>query len=57
LLNDLVVPAHFEVGQELRLFLLDQLLFVLLKLELFVSQQGFPSRLYNVAGGDFSAIP
>jgi hypothetical protein len=25
---------------------------MLLELELFLSQQGFPSRLYNVAGGD-----
>jgi hypothetical protein len=54
--DDLVVPVHFEVGQELCFCLLDQLLLVLLELELFVGRQGFPSRLYNVAGGDYRAI-
>ena len=48
--DDLVVPVHFEVGQEPRFRLLDHLLLVLLELELFVSRQGFTSRLYNVAG-------
>jgi hypothetical protein len=42
--------VHFEVGQKLCLCLFNQLLLVLLELELFVSRQGFPSRLYNVAG-------
>jgi hypothetical protein len=54
--DDLVVPVHFEVGQELCFCLLDQLLLVFLELELFVGRQGFPSRLYNVVGGDFRAI-
>ena len=57
LLDNLVVPIHLEVGQKLRLCFLDQLLLVLLELELFVSQQGFPSRLYDIAGGDFRIIP
>ena len=35
--NDLVVPVYFEVGQEVRLRFLDQLLFMLLELELFIS--------------------
>jgi hypothetical protein len=48
--DDLVVPVHFEVGQELCFCLLDHLLLVLLELELFVGRQGFPSPLYNVAG-------
>jgi hypothetical protein len=48
--NNLVVPVHFEVGQELHLCFLDQLLLVLLELELFVSQQGFSSRLYDIVG-------
>jgi hypothetical protein len=55
LLNNLV-PVHFEVGQELCLCFLDQLLLVLLKLELFFSRQDFPSRLYDVAGGTVRAI-
>jgi hypothetical protein len=55
--DDLVVPVHFEVGQELCFRLLDHLLLVLLKLELFFGRQGFPSRLYNVVEGDFRAIP
>jgi hypothetical protein len=48
--NNLVVPVNLEVGQELRLCFLDQLLLVLLELELFVSRQGLPSRLYDIAG-------
>jgi hypothetical protein len=48
--NDLVVPIHLEVDQEFCLRFLDQLLLVLLELELFVSRQGLPSRLYNIAG-------
>jgi hypothetical protein len=48
--DDFIVPVHLEVGQELRPRLLNQLLLMLLELELFVSRQGFPSRLYNVAG-------
>jgi hypothetical protein len=48
--NDLVVPIHVEVGQEFCLRFLDQLLLVLLELELFVSRQDLPSRLYNIAG-------
>jgi hypothetical protein len=55
--NNLVVPVHLEVGQELRLCFLDQLLLVLLELELFVSRQGFPSRLYDIVGGDVRVIP
>jgi hypothetical protein len=55
--DDLVVPIHFEVGQELCFRLLDQLLLVLLELELFVGRQGFPSWLYNVARGDIRTIP
>jgi hypothetical protein len=55
--DDLVVPVHFEVGQELCFCLLDHPLLVLLKLKLFVGRQGFPSRLYNVAGGDIRVIP
>ena len=47
--DDLVVPVHFEVGQELCFRLLDHSLLVLLELELLVSRQGFPSRLYDVA--------
>jgi hypothetical protein len=54
--DDLVVPVHFEVSQELCFCLLDHLLLVLLKLELFVSRQGLPSRLYDIAGGNFRAI-
>jgi hypothetical protein len=54
--NDLVVPVHLEVGEELRLCFLDQLLLVLLELELFVSRQGFPGRLYDIAGENFRAI-
>jgi hypothetical protein len=54
--DDLVVPVHFEVGQELCFRLLDHPLLVLLKLELFVSWQGLPSWLYDVAGGNFKAI-
>jgi hypothetical protein len=49
--DDFVVPVHFEVGQEFFFCLLDHTLLVLLKLELFVSQQGFPSRLYDVTWG------
>jgi hypothetical protein len=55
--NDPVVPVHLEVGQELRLCFLDQLLLVLLELELFVNRQGFPSRLYDIARGDVRVIP
>jgi hypothetical protein len=36
--NDLVVPVHFEVGQELCFCFLDQPLLVLLKLKLFFSR-------------------
>jgi hypothetical protein len=57
LLNDLIVPVHLEVGQELYLFFLDQLLLMLLELELFISRQGFPSWLYDIAGGDVRVIP
>ena len=55
LLNDLFIPVHFEVGYEF--CFLDQLLLVLLELELFVSWQGFPSRLYDIARGDVRVIP
>jgi hypothetical protein len=55
--NDLVVPVHLEVGQEFHLCFLDQLLLVLLELELFVSQQCLPSRLYDIVGGNVRAIP
>jgi hypothetical protein len=55
--NDLVVPIHLEVGQELRLYFLDQLLHVLLELELFVSRQDFPSRFYDIARRDVRVIP
>jgi hypothetical protein len=55
--NDLVVPVHLEVGRELRLCFLDQLLLVLLELELFISRQGFPSWLYDIARGDVRVIP
>jgi hypothetical protein len=55
--NDLVVPVHLEVGQEFHLCFLDQLLLVLLELELFVSRQGLPHRLYDIVGGDVRAIP
>jgi hypothetical protein len=55
--NDLVVPVHLEVGEELHLCFLDQLLLVLLELELFVSRQGLPSWLYDIAGGDIRVIP
>jgi hypothetical protein len=48
--DDFIVPVHLEVGQKLCSRLLNQLLLMLLELELFVSRQGFPSRLYNVAG-------
>jgi hypothetical protein len=54
--NDFVVPVHLEVGQELRFCFMDQLLLVLLELELFVSRQGFPSWLDDVAGRNFRAI-
>jgi hypothetical protein len=57
LLNGLVVPVHLEVGKELHLCFLDQLLLVLLELVMFVSRQGFPSRLYDIAGGDVRVIP
>jgi hypothetical protein len=55
--DDLVVPVHFEVGQELCFCLQDHLLLVRLKLELFVSRQGLLSRLYDVAWGNIRAIP
>jgi hypothetical protein len=55
--DDLVVPVHFEVGQEPCFRLLDHLLLVLLELELFVSRQCIPSRLYDVAWGNIRAIP
>jgi hypothetical protein len=55
--DDLVVPVHFEVGQELCFCLLDHLLLVLLELELFVSRQGLPGQLYDVAWGNIRAIP
>jgi hypothetical protein len=54
--NDLVVPVHFEVGQEHFFCFLDQLLLVQLELQLFFSQQGFASRLDDVARGDIRAI-
>jgi hypothetical protein len=54
--NNFVVPVHLEVGQELRLCFLDQLLLVLLKQELFFSRQGFPCRCDDIAGGNFRAI-
>jgi hypothetical protein len=54
--NDLVVPVHFEVGQELCFCFLNHLLLVLLKFQLFLSQQGLPSRLDDVAGGNVRAI-
>jgi hypothetical protein len=54
--NDFVVPVHFEVGQELRLCFLDQLLLALLEQELFFSRQGFPCRCDDIAGGNFRAI-
>jgi hypothetical protein len=54
--NDFVVPVHFEVGQELCLCFLNQLLLMLLELELFFSRQGLPSRLYDIAGGNVRAI-
>jgi hypothetical protein len=54
--DDLVVPVHFEVGQELCFRLLDHPLLVLLELELLVSRQGFPSRLYDVAWRNIRAI-
>jgi hypothetical protein len=47
---------YFEVGQELRLCFLDQLLLVLLELELFFSRQGFLSWLYDITGGNVRAI-
>jgi hypothetical protein len=55
--DDLVVPVHFEVGQEPCFCLLDQLLLVRFELELFVGRQGFPSQLYNVAGGRLQSYP
>jgi hypothetical protein len=55
--DDFVVPVHFEVGQEPRFCLLDHLLLMLLKLELFVSRQCVPSQLYDVAWGNIRAIP
>jgi hypothetical protein len=54
--NDLVVPVHSKVGQELCFCFLDHLLLVLLELQLFFSRQGFPSQLDDVAGGDVRAI-
>jgi hypothetical protein len=54
--NDFVVPVHHEIGQEFRLCFLDQLLLALLEQELFFSQQGFPCRLDDIAGGNFRAI-
>jgi hypothetical protein len=54
--NDCVVPVHLEVGQELRLCFLDQLLLALLEQELFFSRQGFPCRRDDIAGGNFRAI-
>jgi hypothetical protein len=53
----LVVPIHFEVGQELCFRLLDYPLLVLLELELLVSRQCVLSRLYDVAWGNIRAIP
>jgi hypothetical protein len=55
--DDLIVPVHFEVGQELCFRLLDHPLLVLLELELLVSRQGFPSRLYDVAWRNIRDIP
>jgi hypothetical protein len=54
--NDFVVPVHLEVGQELRLCFLDQLLLALLEQELFLSRQGFPCRRDDIACGNFRAI-
>jgi hypothetical protein len=54
--KDFVVPIHLEVGQELRLCFLDQLLLALLEQELFFSRQGFPCRRDDIAGGNFRAI-
>jgi hypothetical protein len=54
--NDFVVPVHLEVGQELRLCFLDQLLLALLEQELFFSRQGFPCRRDDIAGRNFKAI-
>jgi hypothetical protein len=54
--NDFVVPVHLEVGQELRLCFLDQLLLALLEQELFFSRQGFPCQRDDIAGGNFRAI-
>jgi hypothetical protein len=48
--NDFVVPVHLEVGQEFCFRFLDQLLFVLLELKMFVNRQDFPSRLDDIAG-------
>jgi hypothetical protein len=48
--NDFVVPAHLEVGQELCLCFLDQLLLALLEQEPFFSRQGFPCRCDDIAG-------
>jgi hypothetical protein len=47
--HDLVIPVHFEVGQLFCFCFLDQLFLMLLELELFFSQQGFPSRLNDIA--------
>jgi hypothetical protein len=54
--NNFVISVHLEVGQEFCFCFLDQLLLVLLELELFVNRQGFPSRLYDIAGGNVIAI-
>jgi hypothetical protein len=54
--DDLVIPVHFEVGQEFRLCFLDQLLIVLLKLPLIFSRQSFLGQLNDVAGKDVRAI-
>jgi hypothetical protein len=55
--STLVVPVHLEVGQELCLRFLDQLLLVLLELELFFNRQSFLSRLDDIARGDIRVIP
>lgn len=51
-----LIPVHLEIGQVLRLGLLDQLLYVLLKVPLIISRQSLYSRLDNIAEGNIRVV-
>jgi hypothetical protein len=53
---DFLISDHLEVGEELRLGLLDQLRLVLLELSLILSRQSLHCWLHNVVGRDVGTI-